>query len=290
MTLRPSCRLGAIALLVVSLLPPHRAAEPGQYPDRVIRDALFGKTTIHAQEEELIQLAWLREEVPSEVAERARVELERFGARSIPALRRALSRVPSDRTESVLQTILVARQSQAAGIPLDFVPALVDALWIGSREAKRLAVPALAMPGEKTAILPMIDSALQDPSLTPDVVRALGVIGDDRARFFLEQVLRSGGPGDRESAAISLARIGGRALTPLRDALRAGEKDVRLAAARALLPIASPDDLTAFYTYLANHEDDDPGTAQAIRAAAAVIEEKQAAQQAADAASAPKDF
>jgi hypothetical protein len=79
-------------------------------------------------------------------------------------------------------------------------------------------------------------------------------------------------------------------MTPLRDALRSGERDVRLAAARAMLPVATPDDLTAFYVYLSEHENDDPGTSQAIRAAAAVIEEKREAQQAADAASAPRDF
>lgn len=258
--------------------------------ERIVRQALVGKLSHAEQAEELLQLAWLRAGVPPEVSESARVELERWGARVIPTLRRAMARVRTDQTASVVRTILVARESDRAGIPLEYVASLADALWIGSPEAKREAIPYLAMEGEKFAVLPLIDSALEEPDLVPEVIRALGVIGDDRARFWLEKVLHEGGPGDREAAAVALARIGGRAMAPLRDALRSASRDVRLAAARAILPVATPDELTAFYLYLAEHADDDPATSQALRAAAAVIEEKREAQQAADAASAPHDF
>ncbi len=284
-------RITAVVLSVAASCGAFAAAPLApEEADRVVREALFGKLSHAAQAEELVQLAWLRPGVPPEVSERARAELEGWGARVIPTLRRAMERVRTDQTASVVRTILVARESDRAGIPLEYVAALVDALWIGSPEAKRAAIPYLAMQGEKLAVLPLIDSALDDPALVPDVVRALGVIGDDRARFWLEKVLHGGGPGDREAAAVALARIGGRAMSPLRDALRSQNRDVRLAAARAILPVATPDDLTAFYVYLSEHADDDPATSQALRAAAAVIEEKREAQQAADAASAPHDF
>jgi hypothetical protein len=284
-------RILAALLGVAASLPPIAASVPAsEEAERAVRQALVGKLSHAEQAEELVQLAWLREGVPPEVSESARVELERWGARVIPILRRAMGRVRTDQTASVVRTILAARESDRAGIPLEYVASLVDALWIGSAEAKREAIPYLAMQGEKLAVLPLIDSALENPLLVPDVIRALGVIGDDRARFWLEKVLYDGRPGDREAAAVALARIGGRAMSPLRDALRSASKDVRLAAARAILPVATPDELTAFYVYLAEHADDDPVTAQALRAAAAVIEEKREAQQAADAASAPDDF
>jgi HEAT repeat protein len=136
----------------------------------------------------------------------------------------------------------------------------------------------------------MIDSAIEDPSLAPDVIRALGAIGDDRARFYLERMLHEGGAGNREEAAVALARLGGRAMSPLRDAVRSDDRDVRLAAVRAILPVASPDDLTALYVYLTDHADDDPATSQSIRAAAAMIEEALEAREAAEGASSPRDF
>lgn len=276
--------------IAVSVAPLAAAPLSPEEADRAVRKALTGKLTQSEQAEELVQLAWLRAGVPPEVSEIARRDLERFGARVIPTLRHAMGRVRTDQTASVVRTILVARESQIAGIPLDYFASLVDALWIGSPEAKREAIPYLAMQGERQSVLPLMDSALEEPALVPEVIRALGVIGDDRARFYLEKVLHEGGSGDREIAAVALARIGGRAMSPLRDALQSESREVRLAAARAILPVATPDELTAFYMYLAEHEDDDPATSQALRAAAAVIEEKRDAQQAADAASAPRDF
>lgn len=290
MTFRRPRILAALLAIAASYAPLAAAPLAPEEADGAVRKALVGKHSHAEQAEELVQLAWLREGVPPEVSESARVELERWGARVIPTLRRAMERVRTDQTASVVRTILVARESDRAGIPLEYVASLVDALWIGSPEAKREAIPYLAMQGEKLAVLPLIDSAFEDPALVPDVIRALGVIGDDRARFWLEKVLHEGGPGDREAAAVALARIGGRSMSPLRDALRSASRDVRLAAARAILPVATPDELTAFYLYLAEHADDDPATSQALRAAAAVIEEKREAQQAADAASAPHDF
>jgi hypothetical protein len=290
MTFLPLRTAVVVLGIAASCAPLAAAPLPPEEADRVVRQALAARISHADQAEELVQLAWLREGVPPEVSEIARRDLESWGARVIPTLRRAMARVRTDQTASVVQTILVARESQSAGVPLDYVVALVDALWIGSADAKRLAIPYLAMQGERLALLPLIDAALEEPSLVPDVIRALGVIGDDRGRFWLEKVLHEGRAGDREAAAVALARIGGRAMTPLRDALRSANRDVRLAAARAILPVATPDELTAFYVYLAEHADDDPATSQALRAAAAVIEEKREAQRAADAASAPDDF
>lgn len=277
-------------LLVTASLPSGATAPTPEAADRAILDVLATKSSHEERTEELVQLAWLRDGVPGEISAAAERRLGLYGARIIPALRRALPRVRVDQTAAVVRTILVARESQEANVPLDFIPALLDTLWIGSPEAKRLAIPLLAASAERFSVLPMIDSALDDPTLTPDVIRALGAIGDDRARFYLEKMLHEGGPGDREGAAVALARLGGRAMSPLRDAVGSNDRDVRLAAIRALLPVASPDDLTVFYVYLTEHVDDDPATAQAVRAAASVIEEKLEAQRAADAASTPRDF
>lgn len=280
---------GALAVLYAILGAPATAVSPEE-AERAVLQALAAQTSERAQADELAQLAWLRDGVPPAVAERARVELERFGWHAIPTLAETLHHVSPEDSASVVSTLIVARDSHAVGIPESFLPALVDVLWVGSSEAKRLAIPRIAIAKHPLSVLPLVDSALEDPALLPDVVQALGAIGDDRARFFLEKTLHESGPGVREGSAVALARIGGRALVALRDGMRSTNRDVRLASVRALLPVAGEDDLTALYVYLTEHEGDDPATARAVRAAAETIEEYREARLASEAASAPKDF
>jgi HEAT repeat protein len=164
-------------------------------------------------------------------------------------------------------------------------------LWFGTREAKRIAMREVARYRSPHAVLPIVDSALEDPALLPDAVAALGEIGSARARFFLAQVFHEGQPALREQAASALARIGGSALEPLREALRAPSREERLVAVRALLAVAGEDDLSALYEYLANHPDDDPPTTAAVRTAAERIEQELEARRAAEAASgSPESF
>ncbi len=254
-------------------------------------DALRRGATIPQQAANLIELAWPREgAVDPVVSQRARQELVGFGLHAIVPLRAMLLRVRPEHQADAVRAFIEARENVRGPVPSDFVPGLEDVLWFGSREAKRVAMHEVARHRSPHAVLPIIDAVIEDPELIADGVRALGFLGDERARFFLAQVFHEQRADLREEAATALARIGGKALGPLRDALRAPTRELRLLAARSLLPVAGEEDLSALYEYLTEHPDDDPATMAAVRAAAERIEKELEAKRAAEAASTPEAF
>ncbi len=273
----------ALAALAVPAATPEEAG-------RIVEEAKAKALAIPDQVNALVTLAWFTPERDAEVAARARKELGDFGQWSLPTLCNVIDRVSPEYVAEVVRTLMAAR-SNVREYPDGYAAALVEVLWIGNRETKRLVIPEIARFRYRAAILPMMDSALDDRELVPDVVVALGVIGDDRARVFLDKILNGDRPELREPAAASLARIGGRALEPLRAALRSPVRDLRLVAARALVPAAKEDDLSALYEYVTAHPDDDPATILAAKEQAQKIEKALAERAAADAASTPaKDF
>jgi hypothetical protein len=112
------------------------------------------------------------------------------------------------------------------------------------------------------------------------------MMGDARARFFLEEMMLEGPPDARGQAAAALARIGGPARYPLKLAIRSDDPEVRLIAVQALLPVATTDDISTLHEYAYNHPDDDPGILEAVRASALMLEEALARQAEAESASA----
>jgi HEAT repeat protein len=153
-----------------------------------------------------------------------------------------------------------------------------------------MAIDVLIPVRSALSVQPMIDAALEDPSLAPQVVAALGALRFDQARFYLEKVMMEGPPSLRPVAAASLTQIGGAALAPLKNALKAPDRDTRLLAARALLPAATERELGALYDFIRDHGNDDPALTQALRGLTVRIEQAIAARDAANAAGAPKDF
>jgi len=238
----------------------------------------------------LVSLAWPAGKRDEAVAAAARHELEGFGDHAIGALREALNSVKTGYTAEVLSTTLGAQRNARPEVAGDFVTSLLDALWVGSREAKTTAISTLTAWRTPFAVQPMIDCALDDPALAPLVVDALGLLRFPSARFYLEKVMMEGPPALRPAAASSLSQIGGAALAPLRNALKAPSRDSRLLAARAILPSATEYDLGAIYEYIEKHGDDDPGLTQGLKATAANIEKAIAARDASAAAGSPRDF
>ena len=242
------------------------------------------------QARNLTRLAWPAGKRDEAVAALARRELENFGDHAMVALRDALNSVKLPVTDEVVTTTLAAQRASRVELIFAYLPIMVDALWVGNREAKTLAIGALVVDRTPLAVGPMIDSALDDPALAPLVVAALGKMRYPQARFYLEKVMMEGPAALRPVAASSLAQIGGAALGPLKNALKAPSRDARLLAARSLLPAATEYDLGAFYEYIEKHGDDDPALTQALKMSAANIEKAIAARDANAAAASPKDF
>lgn len=284
----------ALLLASITLPLPLNAVEPAPAPPQddhlraVIVKALADEPSDPAHA--LTTLAWPPGKRDEAVAARARIELVNSGDHAFVALRNALNAAKPAYTEEIVATTLAASREARPDMSQEYVASMVDALWVGSRGAKLLAIQGLIADRNPLAVAPMIDSALEDPPLTSRVVEALGAMRYPQARFYLEKVMMEGEPALRPLAASSLAQIGGAALGPLKNALKAPSVETRVLAARALLPAATEYDLGAIYEYLEAHGGDDPALSQALRASAVTIEKAIAARDAKSAADSPKDF
>ena len=287
-------RFAAVAALLLSSFAamPARAEDPGESERArlaVVRALESGANPLE-QARQLVRIAWPAAPRDEAVSARARLELSSFGNHGMLALREAVNTVELGYTGEVVKTILgAASQTPNASSP-DYVPALLDALWTGSREAKSLAMSRLGAGRVALAVQPMIDSALADPEIQPQVVDMLGRMRIASARFYLEAVMIEGPVALRPVAAASLAQIGGSALGPLKNALKSPDRETRTLAVRALIPAMTEFELGAVYEYLEAHGDDDPELRLALEASTRTIEKAIAARDALEAADAPKDF
>jgi hypothetical protein len=275
--------------LAAALALPAAAATTAADADRAVGEALAEGANPLTQARKLTELAWSqgRDDV---IATRARRELVDFGGHSMLALREALNTVdPAYAEEILLTTMAAATREQTPGAQ-EYVPVFLDALWIDNHAARLRAIDGLVPVRSALAVQPMIDAALEDPTLAPPVVAALGAMRYDQARFYLEKVMMEGPMELRPVAAASLTQIGGAALGPLKNALQAPGRETRVLAARALLPAAGERELGALYDYIRDHGDDDPALTQALRGLTERIEQAIAARDAANAASGEKDF
>lgn len=266
------------------------AAEPeagaaASDPETVVREALAAAESIPRQAETLIDLAWPDRPSDPRVAAHARKTIVEFGEAGLPYLRRALRTVPREHQENLVWAIVEAYRTVATRIPVDYLPALEEAVWFGTEGARRAAIPELGRLRHVPSLLTIIDAAHENPALAPLCIDALGKIGDERARFYLERQLQEG-KGDLPAlAAAALASIGKKAILPLKAALGADRRIVREAAARAFVGVASPDDVSALAEYAARHAGDDPETMRRVREATVMLEKLREAREAAEAAS-----
>jgi hypothetical protein len=280
---------GASACLAANTAPPVSEAE-AQRADRIVGEALAKSYDAIEQSRNLVALAWPDGKRDEVVAARARRELGDFGGHGMVALHEAINTVKPAYAAEVVRTILTASAYTRGGQSPEYIPALLDVLWVDNREARAAAIQPLVAVRPILSVQWMIDIALEDKELEPQIVAALGAMRFEQARFYLEKVMMEGPPALRPVAAASLTQIGGAALGPLKNALKAPNKETRILAARALLPAATDHELGAIYDYIRDHGDDDPAVTQALKASAINIEKAIAARDAAAAAGAPKDF
>ena len=280
---------GTTASRAADATPPVSEAE-AQRADRVVGEALAKSYDPIEQSRNLVALAWPEGPRDAVVAARARRELGDFGGHGMVALHEAINTVKPAYAAEVVRTILTASAYARGGQSPEYIPALLDTLLVNNREARAAAIPPLVAVRPILSVQWMIDIALEDKELEPQIVAALGAMRFEQARFYLEKVMMEGPPALRPVAAASLTQIGGAALGPLKNALKAPNKETRILAARALLPAATDHELGAIYDYIRDHGDDDPAVTQALKASALNIEKALAARDAAAAAGARKDF
>jgi len=287
------------ALVVALLIPSLALAAPApastdRATEERARQAVVAALTkggdIPGQARSLVALAWPAGRRDEPVAAAARHELEGFGDHAFEALQEAMNSVKPGYSAEVVTTLLAAARNARAEMAGGYMSTLLDTLWVGSREAKTIAINAFAIGHSPLAVQPMIDIALDDPTLTPLVIEVLGKMRFPQARYYLEKVMMEGPATLRPAAASSLSQIGGAALAPLRNALKAPDRETRLLAARAILPAATEFDLGAIYEYIEKNGTDDPALTQALKASASNIEKAIAARDASAAAASPKDF
>jgi hypothetical protein len=187
--------------------------------------ALAAGGDIPGQAHNLVELAWPAGKRDEAVAARARRELVNFGEHALGPLRKALNTVKIDYTEEVMATTLGAQRMAPSSSQVEYLASAIDALWIGSHGAKVLALEVVTENRSPMVVGPLIDSAIDDPTLASQVVEVLGAIRFPQARFYLEKVMMEGPPELRPVAASSLSQIGGLALVPLRNALKAPSRD-----------------------------------------------------------------
>jgi hypothetical protein len=283
----------AVSLAVfpaIGAAPTSPTPADAQRADRAVAEALARGGDPIEQARNLARLAWPDGKRDEVVAARARRELGDFGGHGMVALHEAINTAKAIYAAEVVRSIMTASLYTRGGNSPEYVPALLDALWVDNHEARAMAISGLIPPRPALAVQAMIDAAFDDPTLAPQVVAALGSLRYEQARFYLEKVMMEGPPTLRPVAASSLTQIGGAALGPLKNALKAPSREARLLAARALLPAATDHELGALYDYIRDHGDDDPALTEALKASTINIEKAIAARDAAAAAAAPKDF
>ena len=253
----------ALVLLGLTLAPTVKAQDAEESNElrasRVVRAALREGLPEASRGSILAQLAWPDPALPRDswVEHRARMELISIGADAIGDIDHMHMHVSREQSADLVMTLIAARKRQRAGIPRDFLPAMDRAVWFGSTDARRLAIPILAKNGSYGTMQACIDAALEEPTLLPMVIRSTVGFGRDSSRHFLKTQLESGDPHLIQLAAESLASIGARARDTLRDATLSDSAEIREIAIRALLPLTGTSDLTALYEYLSQFANDE---------------------------------
>ncbi len=237
--------------------------------------AKAGKSTSHARARALSLLAWPPSmDLPDpRISAAARWQLVGFGDKGMRALRQQVREAKPRYQADVVATIIEARRNSPSGpTPPDYLPALEEAIWFASPDAKRLAMIEISRYMFPPAVSSTIDAMHLHPELIEISIETLARLRDRRARFFLLQVLEGARPDRRLQAAGALARIGDHAVYALRLAAKSEDPAVRRAAIDALLPVANPDDLTLLHEFVGLRLDEDGELLERIRQRAIELE------------------
>lgn len=266
----------AAALLLVASAPPAPAEEtdPQALALQRVDDAVREAVEIPAQARALARLAWPPGGDPdpgSAVREIARARLIDYGRHGVAAVHEVVRTQPADSADA-LAAFVEIRAGYEVGLPPNYLAVFDDALWFGSREARRLAMQELGAYGRAMNFLAIVDAAEEDPELTAVAVHTLGRLGNERARFWLSRQMSHQDADLRVSAAMALASIGGAALDPLASGTKSDDPAFRAMCVRALVPVAGPEQLTTLYEYLGTHEADDETLAAMVRERALALE------------------
>jgi HEAT repeat protein len=260
-----------VASLAACCITTARAEEPT--PRDVLNKAKAEAGAIPKQAEALARLAWPVERASDPLVQAAaRLELVGFGSYALPALRKTLKEVDPLYSADVTAALIEARRNEPSGSPPDYLPGLEEAIWFGSIEARRLAMLEISRYPFPPAVLTTIDAVHLNPELTLAGIRALGRLRDERGRFFLRRVLVHGEPRYQNLAAQALGLIGETGIPLLRELATSEQRGAREAAMAALLPYATPDDLTLLHEYVALHGEDDPALVESARSKALELE------------------
>jgi hypothetical protein len=276
--------VAAIAFVLLCAAPG--GATAGETAYEVVDRVKSAARDTESQALALAGLAWPSEPQEPEVSSLAREQLIHFGNDGLAALRWAITNAPPRFQADAVAALLESRQRIPDELPPDYLPALEEAVWFASVEAKRLAVPELSRHAYPPALMTLVDAAYLHTELRLEIVEALGRMESDRTRHFLLKILREGTPEEAAAAARSLARIGERALGTLRAAVLDDLPQARVAAVRALLPISSVDDLSRLHDFVARYGGDDPAVTEKARRRAELLEMVFERKQAAEAATA----
>ncbi len=237
--------------------------------------AKAGETTSQGRARALSLLAWPPSTKTHDprIAAAARWQLVGFGDKGMRALRLLVREAKPQYQADVVATIIEARRNSPSGpTPPDYLPALEEAIWFASPDAKRLAMLEISRYLFPPAVSSTIDAMHLHPELIELSIETLARLRDRRARFFLLQVLERARPDRRLQAAGALARIGDHAVYALRLAAKSDDPAIRRAAIDALLPIANPDDLTLLHEFVGLRLDEDAELLDRIRARAIELE------------------
>lgn len=252
--------------------------------ERIVFAAKAEAAEIPAQAEAMARLAWFEPTASHQVRQLARHHLVEFGARGMPALRKAATQIDPLYCADLAVATMQAKDN-AIGIPADFLATLEVIMWYGSVDAKRVASMLVALHRYVPAMPITIDAIYSHPELTESILRVLPMFGNSGARHTLRRFLNDGSERERRVAATALSRMGTLAAEVLREATLSEDPVTRAIAIEVFLPQTTIADLTALYEYLALYPDDDPGTIQSIRARARVLESVLVKRQEAEAAS-----
>jgi len=249
------------------------AIDPSDSPERIVKNAVRRMSHGYiGQSEVLARIAWPTVDRDPRLAVEARRILVEYGDHAMLAMKNSLRRAGKEHSADIIKAMNEAFEWVPYGIPVDYMPAMLEALWNGSPEARLLAMKTMTRHGASGGLLQIIDSAIEYPSLVPTAIECLGTLGNEKARFYLDSVLRGDNPEHRKAAAWALGNIRGEAHAVLVDAMKSDDPEIRKTAALAIIPVAGPSELTAMHEYVYRYPEDDPETVEAVREAAERLE------------------
>jgi hypothetical protein len=275
---------------IVPLTIAGSAVLAGDYSDpetayRILDQAKGAAGSIPGQALALASYAWPEEETDPGLSFAAREQLVGFGPHGVAAMQHALRHRPETYQADVVSALIEARMPVFGSYSEQYLPALEDAIWYGTADARRLAIIEVTYYKFPPALTSMIDAAYENPELIDVVIASAAAYRDERGRHFLNDMLKTGTPAQRRAAAKALMRVAGRAATQIREAVLMEDDHTRRAAIDALLPIASFDDRTLLHEYYVRFGEQDADVGQRARRRALLLEDMHEFDQAQQAAS-----